>query len=109
MKQTFNPQDWLQQPAPQTIIADAPKEIISTGIKPVADTAAIEAIIQQIETNRADITGDYKTWRDIGFALSDALGESGREYFHRISKFHPSYTPAECDAQFTNCLKANGH
>jgi hypothetical protein len=28
-------------------------------------------------------------WRDLGFALAVALGENGRSYFHRLSRFYP--------------------
>ena len=55
-----------------------------------------------------DITGDYATWRDIGFALSDQLGENGRDYYHRISRFYPGYTEQECDQQYDRCMRAHG-
>src|SRR5690606_2645670 len=55
-----------------------------------------------------DITGNYETWRNIGFALSEEYGEAGREYYHRISRFYINYNYQECDKQFTNCLKAKG-
>jgi hypothetical protein len=44
----------------------------------------------------------------LGFALADALGESGRNYYHRISRFYPKYNQTETDKQFSNCLKAHG-
>ena len=40
--------------------------------------------------------------------LSDALGENGRDYFHRISRFYPGYTENECDSQYDKCLRAHG-
>jgi hypothetical protein len=45
----------------------------------------------------------------LGFALADALGESGRSYYHRLSRFYPSYSQSEANKQFDNCLKAHGH
>src|SRR5690625_2766838 len=38
-----------------------------------------------------DITSDYSEWVEIAFALYSKYGESGEEYFHRISQFHPDY------------------
>src|SRR5690606_17653419 len=34
--------------------------------------------------------------------------ESGRSYFHRLSRFHADYDPAECDLQFSRCLQSKG-
>jgi hypothetical protein len=45
----------------------------------------------------------------LGFALADALGESGRSYYHRLSCFYPKYNQTETDKHFNNCLKAHGH
>lgn len=113
MTQVFNPADWLPKndiPEVQTV---SPLERGSRRrIEPVEMGVAVEDdindIVQQIEHHSIDITGDYSTWRNLGFALSDSLGEAGRDLFHRISKFHPEYNPKECDRQFDACLKANG-
>jgi hypothetical protein len=37
------------------------------------------------------------------------LGESGRTYYHRLSRFYSGYTENETNKQFDNCLKAHGH
>ena len=65
----------------------------------------VETVTGRIEQQCLDITGDYGSWRDIGFALADGLGEAGRTYFHRVSKFYPKYNAKEADKQFTQCLK----
>lgn len=103
MKKIFNPLDWLEQPNQQQINTE-PQQVEAT-----TDAAEVEKIIQQIEAKQIDIATAYSDWRDIGFAFADAFGESGREYFHRISKFYADYSATECDTQYTNCLKANGH
>src|SRR5690606_34660476 len=69
--------------------------------------AAIERVLKQIESRALDLTTPYAQWINLAFALS-SLGESGRSYFHRVSRFHPEYDPAECDLQFTRCLEAKG-
>lgn len=69
----------------------------------------IKRVVDLIETNRLDITSDYESWRNIGFALADALGENGRSYFHRVSKYNEDYSPEICNDQYSKCLKSSGH
>lgn len=69
----------------------------------------IELLTSEIENRAIDIAPDYQSWRDLGFALANALGENGRDYFHRISRFYPYYSYEETDKQFTACLNAHGH
>lgn len=68
----------------------------------------IELYIQEIEQTTTDITRIYQVWRNIGFAISKEYGETGREYYHRISRYHTKYNHKECDNQYSNCLKAKG-
>ena len=68
---------------------------------------AIERILHHIEARSLDLTRPYSNWLKLAFALS-SLGESGRSYFHRLSRFHPDYDPAECDLQFSRCLESSG-
>ena len=106
MTKSFNPKDWLDVPKEQ------PKLIVSnnatTNVVAVADND-IESYITAIEQSGTDITGNYATWRDLGFALAEEYAESGRDYFHRISKNYAGYDTKECDEQFNKCLNAKGH
>jgi len=61
-----------------------------------------------IQSGRIDITDGYDNWLSIGFALADEFGESGRQYFHAVSQFHPDYNPWKTDRQFTYCLRSGG-
>ena len=102
-KKTFNPSEWLNKadntPAPQPEIKPA-----ATGIQ-----ADIETVTRRIEEAGKDITAGYAPWRDLGFALADALGEDGRSYYHRLSRFNKDYNQADCDKQYIACLNAHGH
>lgn len=102
-KKIFNPLDWLDQPT-QPEVKVQQQQPVETN----TDLTEIEVIIQQIESKQIDITNAYSDWRDIGFALADAFGEDGRDYFHRVSKFYADYSVNTCNQQFDNCLKANG-
>lgn len=65
----------------------------------------VESWITELETNQFDITRRYEDWLRIGFALANQFGETGRQFFHRVSQFHPEYSYSECDKQFTRCLQ----
>jgi hypothetical protein len=69
----------------------------------------VEMVVQKVEAAGMDIAPAYEQWRDLGFALSDELGESGRNFYQRLSSFYPGYNSKETDLQFTKCLKARGH
>ena len=98
-KKQFIPSEWLNKPT------DSNKAVM-----PDPDRASndIETITQRIEANHTDITAGYDNWRDLGFALSEELGEAGRDYYHRISRFNPDYNALETDKQYDRCLKSHG-
>ncbi len=77
--------------------------------EPVRDAVAgddsFEAVVERIEAAQVDIAPDYNQWLSLGFALSDYLGEDGREYFHRLSRFNQKYDERDTDKQYDNCLK----
>ena len=103
-KKAFNPADFLHK---EEAASSAPRQASSSTFIPTNDVAAdIQALVEQIEASGTDITTGYDNWRDIGFALVDALGEDGRDFYHRISRFHPKYTSADTDKQYTACLRA---
>jgi len=68
----------------------------------------LDNVVAQIEEKELDITTSYEDWLKIGFALTDFLGEEGREYYHRISKFYNGYDSQECNNQYNNCLRSQG-
>lgn len=104
MKKEFNPKDWLTQNKNQSHLAE--RANFSTEKSPLGD---LGVVISRIESTQTDITASYPDWRDIGFAFADEFGESGRNYFHRISQFFPQYSQTECDKQFDACLKSKGN
>ena len=101
-KKKFIIEEWLQQPNLQQETITAPSIPRDRTIED------IKTVTTRIEATGTDITAGYENWRDLGFALSEELGESGRDYFHRISRFNPEYRQAETDSQYDKCLKAHG-
>ena len=104
-KKRFIAEEWLNQPASAT---GNTVRTTSVYLPQTSVQEDIETITQRIEASHTDITAGYSNWLDLGFALSEELGEAGRDYFHRISRFNPDYNHAETDKQFNNCLKSGG-
>ncbi|HKK44506.1 MAG TPA: PriCT-2 domain-containing protein [Balneolaceae bacterium] len=65
----------------------------------------VEQLISKIHT---DITAGYENWLSLGFAIESEFGESGRDYFHAISQYHPDYDRRECDRQYSQCVRHRG-
>ena len=114
-KKKFNPGEWKdkgpakapdrkpEQPqCPQRLSAANPSYTLALEDQ-------IERLTARIEATGTDITAGYDRWRDLGFALTDALGENGRSYFHRLSSFYPGYDEKEADNQYDKCMRAHGH
>lgn len=101
-KKTFNPTDWVPDKPIQNSQTQEPLQSFGTNTD-------IEEVTRRIESSALDIAPNYADWRDLGFALADALGESGRNYYHRLSRFYPSYSLSETDKQYSACLASHGH
>lgn len=65
-------------------------------------------ILNRIQSNMIDITGDYHQWLSICFGIANHFGEAGRSYFHTISQFSNSYDYAKADKQYNYCLRDRG-
>lgn len=97
MKKKFDIKQWAPQQEPQT-------KPLSLQTATLPNENDIEIITQRIEQAGVDITANYADWLDLAFALSGELGEAGREYFKRISRFYPEYDEQEADKKYTSCL-----
>jgi predicted P-loop ATPase len=64
-----------------------------------------DKIVDEICSRRLDITGSYHQWLNIAYGIADKFGESGRDYFHKISQYSPLYEYNKADRQYTACLK----
>lgn len=107
-KKTFSPQQWEPVHSDSAEVRQAEHKEYSQN-RPAQEslTEDVEYIVRQIETNCTDLTSGYENWRNIGFALSDAFGEQGRDFFHRISRFNKEYTIAETDKQYNAILASS--
>lgn len=70
--------------------------------------AEIQDVTRQLVDRGIDITAGYNNWLKLGFALADGLGEDGRDIYHQLSQLNDEYDTAECDKQYTHCLRGRG-
>ncbi len=76
---------------------------------PTSDQNMVEACIDEIVRRGVDITTSYlQDWLPIGSNFAATFGESGRNYFHQVSQFHPGYNQHETNQQYDKCLKNCG-
>jgi hypothetical protein len=110
MNRNFQPKEWLNKTDKIVEPIENNTAAIQKAIPSIAgNQESIEDYITLIEQSGTDITKNYADWRNIGFAIAEEYGESGRNYFHRISKFHSSYDSKDCDEQYSKCINAKGH
>lgn len=106
-KKIFSAQEWENAPSKQE--TSLPALQTHDSHESATDLAAdIDRVVQEIEANGVDIAPDYGMWVNVGFALADGLGEQGRDFFHRVSRLHSDYDPANTNKQFTHCLNGRG-
>ena len=77
----------------------------SNGFRGLSDIERVEALVAAVEAAQQDIAPSYNDWFSEGIALASALGEEGRTFFHRISRFYAGYNYHECDKKYNDCLR----
>ena len=71
--------------------------------------AVLDQLLDAVEASQVDITGDYTDWYRIAYGLHSALGEAGRDYFHRLCRFYEFYSEDECNRQYDYASRTNNH
>lgn len=69
------------------------------------EAAYMDGLVKQIEERGYDLTSDYNDYLLTAFSCA-SLGETGRPFFHRLSKFHPDYDYKDSDKKFNNALQS---
>lgn len=99
--QNFNPADWTEQSAVRS-----QRSTVTESTPVLSDAQHVELVISRI--GATDITSDYDTWwKDCGMAFANTFGESGRRYFHEVSRNYNDYDSKECDNMYDYCLRNN--
>lgn len=66
-----------------------------------------DVIIDALVKKNVPITEDYRVWIAVGYALVDAFGVNGVDYFHALSAISGKYDRTECEGQYKTLLRAD--
>lgn len=93
-----------------SIFKDYPKkERAPKSFSTVLTGTEFDELISKVVSGGIDLTGgDYATYLTIGFALASEFAEGGRSFFHTICQANSKYDPANCDKQYTYCMRDGG-
>lgn len=85
-KKIFSAQEWenVHSEALPSKLNDVEKQTSSIVYSDVEED--LNRVVCEIESLHIDIAPSYNDWVNLGFAIADGCGESGRTYFHRLSK-----------------------
>ncbi|WP_281324371.1 PriCT-2 domain-containing protein [Flavobacterium sp. IMCC34518] len=91
----------------KTSQTQSPKKEIKPAYKSTSNNteARVIEIIREINRKGIDITENYEQWFQIGCALANEFGGSGRDMFILVSQNHPKYHPEVADSMFDKCLE----
>lgn len=108
VKAPFIVSDWLPEKYDKKSLFTASEKPLERAPLKITEPVAtdIERVTTRIEAAQIDITSNYMDWLNIGFALADELGEGGRAYYQRVSRFYHGYSVPGCDLQYDHCLKS---
>ena len=56
---------------------------------PMSVREHVELVVSRIEADEIDITVHEQDWVNIILSLATVLGEEGRPFAHRVSRFYP--------------------
>ena len=92
----------LENPAPN--IGHSPNQSLTPSQS--LTTHRVRQLVEQIERSHTNIADHYTVWHVIGCALASEFQESGRHFFHAISKQSAKYQPDQCDKQYDYCIES---
>lgn len=65
---------------------------------------AIYLLMEMAMNKKIDITEEYEDWIFVCSIIAMNFGEDGRNLFHDISQYYPSYDENECDRKYDELL-----
>lgn len=69
------------------------------------DDKRLGLLMDMIDRTGIDITCDRADWIRIGSAIASKYGESGYDYFKRISRHYPKFKESECRKQYSSFIR----
>jgi len=103
---SYDPDLFLNENSEKWIEVYEKKKVQPFSYSPVYAENDIDFIFSQIEQQHLDLTYDYHSWINLGFAFCSEFGERGRDYFHRISRYNSGYDYEKCNKKYDTILKS---
>lgn len=85
--------------------SEVKKKEVKKSFTSLSDIEKVETIVNLIELQNIDITSNYADWIRVGAALYNIFGDSGEDYFHRLSNKHPQYKYKATQDKFKSCKR----
>ena len=110
---TFSPQKYDHARSEASVLQGEAKTVTSPiynkGVSNLTELyEQVEYVVKQIEIQQKDIVPDYKDWVKVGFALNDAFGDAGLDFFLRLSNPHRGCKQSDARKQYAKCQKSGG-
>ncbi|OIN58003.1 PriCT-2 domain-containing protein [Arsenicibacter rosenii] len=107
---SYDPAPYIPEQVMVFELYDAPEaakpRLLSFSTDSDVEKQRVECCIDELIKRGAYIGDSYGEWYEVGCALANSFGETGREYFHLISQNYPGYQSEQTDRQYTACSKA---
>lgn len=101
---SYNDSPYISSTTVKVNLSSQQKGLELITLKPILSRERLEQLVEEITEKKIDITQKYPQWFGIACGIANEFGESGRIYFHKISKFNRGYNKEEANKLYSACL-----
>ncbi|TAN17220.1 MAG: hypothetical protein EPN37_07135 [Chitinophagaceae bacterium] len=75
---------------------------------PIVVKNDFDEMVNRMVEQHVNCTDDYRDWLRVCFGIASYFGESGRDYFHRLSSISGKYDSKVCEKIYTRAIRGSG-
>ena len=102
---SYDTQIFVNKKSKTSLLMNETKRKVSNSIPVVYGDSEVGRMVQEVVTMGVNIAPDYKTYRDLAFAIANGFGEGGRQWFHALCRSDAKYNSQQADNQFDHAIK----
>lgn len=102
---SYDTQIFVNKNSKTSLFMNETKRKVSNSIPVVYGDSEVGRMVQEAVTMGVNIAPDYKTYRDLAFAIANGFGEGGRQWFHALCRSDAKYNSQQADNQFDHAIK----